>query len=51
VAASALESANGRLLITDVLSAAAVRAVQLRMLGGATPAKAVTPFPGIPGAS
>lgn len=51
VAATALESANGRLLVSDVLSAAAVRAVQLRMLGGAPPAKAVNPFPGIPGAS
>ena len=39
-----------RLLICDVLSAAAVRATRLRLLGGATPAKAVTPLPGLPGA-
>ena len=42
------ESVTGRLLISDVLSASAVRAVRLRLLGGATPAKAVTPLPGMP---
>ncbi len=49
-AATAARSVTGRLLISDVLNAAAVRAVRLRLLGGATPAKAVTPLPGIPAA-
>jgi Domain of unknown function (DUF4439) len=51
VAATALEATTGRLLISDVLSAAAVRAVRIRLLGGAPPASAVNPLPGIPGAS
>lgn len=38
-----------RLLAADVLAAAAVRGARLRMLGGAAPAKAVTPLPGLPG--
>jgi hypothetical protein len=38
-----------RLRAAGVLSAAAVRAVELRRLGGATPQKAVTPLPGLPG--
>jgi hypothetical protein len=42
-------TAAQRLLAVDVLSSAAVRACQLRVLGGAAPAKAVSPLPGLPG--
>jgi Domain of unknown function (DUF4439) len=52
VAAAAVGSADlarNRLLAADVLSAAALRAVRLRLLAGAPPAKAVTPLPGLPG--
>jgi len=38
-----------RLLAADALAASAVRAARLRVLGGAAPAKAVTPLPGLPG--
>lgn len=38
-----------RLLAADVLAASAVRAARLRLLAGATPARAVTPLPGLPG--
>lgn len=48
VAATATQSVTGRLLISDVLTASAIRAVRLRLLGGAIPAKAVTPLPGMP---
>ncbi len=48
VAATAARSVTGRLLISDVLNAAAVRAVRIRLLGGATPSRAVSPLPGIP---
>lgn len=49
IAAAATASATGRLLIADVLSASAVRALQLRLLAGSPPSKAVTPLPGLPG--
>ena len=41
--------AADRLAAADILAAAAVRATRLRVLAGATPAKAVTPLPGLPG--
>ncbi len=47
-ATGATNTASHRLLAVGVLEAAAVRALQLRLLGGATPAKAVIPLPGLP---
>ena len=52
VAAGAVGDASRaahRFLAADVLAGAAVRAARLRMLGGAAPARAVTPLPGLPG--
>ncbi len=48
-AAVGAASASHRLLAADVLSSSAVRATELRVLGGAAPGKAVTPLPGLPG--
>ena len=50
-AASVVGSTRGadRLRAAGVLAAAAVRAVELRRLAGATPSRAVTPLPGLPG--
>ena len=49
IAATATASSTGRLLMADVLSASAVRALQLRLLAGSPPSKAVAALPGMPG--
>jgi hypothetical protein len=48
-AVGATSTAAHRVLAVDVLGAAAVRAYQIRVLGGAAPAQAVTALPGLPG--
>lgn len=48
-AVSATSSASRRVLAVGVLGSAAVRATQLRLLGGAAPSKAVVALPGLPG--
>lgn len=48
-AVSATATPAHRVLAVGDLSAAAVRALRLKQLGGAPPSKAVTPLPGLPG--
>ena len=48
-AAVAVTADKERLLAAGVLNAGAARAVGLRLLDGAKPARAVTPLPGLPG--
>ncbi len=48
-AVGAASTASHRPAAIQVLASAAVRAYQLRTLGGAAPSAAVTPLPGLPG--